>query len=583
MLFLSVHYVKSSAIQRLFSTGLNKVRSPLRMVRRIMDTSSDPKILIVGAGPSGLLLALTLCRNGIPVRIIDKLPSPSIGQRGPGVMPRTQEIFRALGVLDGINEHAIVAPQIRTYIAPDGVVPHQTFHMMPPVDRTPACPHPDLILVGQNDVEGILRAALREYSCEVEYGTELVSLAQDADGVDATITTQDVRQETRRFTFLVGADGGRSAVRKQLGLAFLGESRPSLKYVIADIMVEGIDGDHWHAWGKAPADNLYLRPAKVPGLFGLFMLLSEVDNDFEAVMKDRHSLEKTIANITGRKDLKVLEVLWITKWTPNIRIVDKFSAGRCFVAGDAAHAQSPTGGQGTNSGIQDSFNLAWKLALVLRGQAPMALLDTYHEERSPVIQTMLIKTTELLNAYVDVKDSDSASNWDRDTSMFMLGINYRWSALVVDEQDGEKDVPMDPYGVHTRGLRAGDRAPDAPELEDLVHGGPPTRFFDVLDVSRHTVLVFSASPERYSAVLETLSRFPQGTARCVAIVPSGASAADIHGPDIILEDTQKHAYSGYGFKMGCDIVVVRPDGVLGAVVRSSAGLEQYFRQIFVST
>ncbi|KAJ7696577.1 hypothetical protein B0H17DRAFT_1177963 [Mycena rosella] len=175
---------------------------------------------------------------------------------------------------------------------------------------------------------------------------------------------------------------------------------------------------------------------------------------------------------------------------------------------------------GTSSGVQDSFNLAWKLALVLRGQAPMALLDTYHEERAPVIQTILAKTTELLNAYVDVKDSDG---------------------------DGEKDVPMDPYGVHTRGLRAGDRAPDAPELKDLVHGGPPTRLFDVFNVSRHTVLVFSTSPDLYSAVLEALSRCPQGIVRFVAIVPPGASA-DVQGPDIVLKAAQGYAYSGYGVR-----------------------------------
>ncbi|KAJ7696576.1 FAD binding domain-containing protein [Mycena rosella] len=542
-----------------------------------MDPNIEPKILIVGAGPSGLLLALTLRRNGIPVRIIEKLPAPSIGQRGPGIMPRTQEIFRALGVLDGALKHARSMPQMRSYIMPEGVLPLKTFSMHAPADPT-TCPCPSLIVIGQNHVEDALRAVLRQYSCDVEFGTELVSLAQDGEGVNATTTKQNGQQETQRFDFLVGTDGGRGVVRKLLGLTFLGESRPSVNWLLADVVMEGIVGDYWHTWGN----SVFLRPTATPGLFGLILDLSKADHDSDHLMKDHISLQKTIWNITGRTDLKLVKVVWTSKWTPNIRMVDQFSAGRCFVAGDAAHVQSPTGGQGLNSGVQDSFNLAWKLALVLRGLAPMALLDTYNEERLPVIQTMLAKTTELLNATVDVQNSEDTSRWNRGGPLSMLSINYRWSSIVVDEQhEDTKNIARDPYGTEFRDLRAGDRAPDAPELKDLVNGGQAKRLFDVLDVSRHTVLVFSASPERYSAVLETLSRFPQGTTRCVAIVPSGASAVDIHGSDIILEDTQKHAYSSYGFKMGCDIAVVRPDGVLGAVVRSSVGLEQYFRQILV--
>ncbi|KAJ7314441.1 FAD binding domain-containing protein [Mycena albidolilacea] len=562
-------------------------------------TDSNPKILIAGAGPSGLVLALALRRLGISVRIIEKAPTPALGQRGFGIQPRTQELFHALGVLADIQKHARSLPPMRSYVLPGGIVPLKTFHMTPVVDPTPDRPFVELLTLGQDVLEGVLRAALKEtYSCEVEFETQLVSFTQDAGGVDAVIVKGDAvpgQDDTQRFDFLVGADGARGIVRKHLGLSFLGESRPSVKFIIADVRVEGIDEDHWHLWGDPKADSVLLRPTGIPGLFGLVVILAGSDIDYETVMKDHTVLQNTINTITGRLDLNLTEVVWIRQWTPNIRMTDTFSVGRCFLVGDAAHVHSPTGGQGLNTSAQDSFNLAWKLALVVQSYAPMTLLDSYNDERLPVIAEMLQKSTGLLDKTVgETNITGDTSRWDRGGALLMFDINYRWSPIVVNEQVEDRDdtttpaAPRDPYGTYNNGLKAGDRAPDASELRDIP-GGTVGLFNDVFDFSCHTVLVFSAAtdPERYDALLTQLARYPRGLVRCVAVLTAGAGTSGEKiarvGTGIrVLEDTKGHAYASYHgrFEGGCDIVAVRPDGIIGAAVRSPEALERYFAQIF---
>ncbi|KAJ6518888.1 FAD binding domain-containing protein [Mycena sanguinolenta] len=560
------------------------------LLLRSMNTDNTRKILIAGSGPSGLVLALALCRNGVDVRIIEKSPTPPRGSRGAGIMPRTQELFWALDVLDDVRKQATAIPPARTYALPDGIIPLKTFNMAPPLDPTPACPlvsnsgfADTCLLVNSELLEAVLRAALQKYSCNVEFGTELTTFTRDAHGVDATIIKQDGQEETKRYDFLVGADGAKGVVRKTLGLNFIGESRPSVKFILADIVVEGIDEDYWHMFGEASADSVFLRPSGTPGLFVLSLTVCGPDVDYDRLRKDRHFLQEAIVRITGRTTIKVTEVVWISQWSPNIRMVDKFSDGHCFLVGDAAHTHSITGGQGLNSSVQDSFNLAWKLALVLKGLAPMTLLDSYNDERVPVIAEMINKTTALLNKTVGATAiAGDTARWNRGGPLLMLGVNYRWSSIVIDEQDDDDaaNAPKDPYGSQNQGLKAGDRAPDAPELRDIHGDRSSVHLFDVFDSSRHTVLTFSALPEAWDAILAVLSRYPQAPVRPVAIVPSGVAGPDIRRLDIF-EDTQGHAYSSYCFQGGCNIAVVRPDGILGAVVRTPEALERYFGRVFV--
>lgn len=265
-------------------------------------------------------------------------------------------------------------------------------------------------------------------------------------------------------------------------------------------------------------------------------------------------------------------------------MVNKFGSGRVFVAGDAAHVHSPAGGQGLNSGIQDSFNLAWKLALVHRKLAPPSLLQSYNDERLPVIADMLGQTTLIHNrTFSNPTSPDDTSVYDRGGVLLQLGVNYRWSKIVVDEQEGDGAATTDPYGKVSDGrLRAGDRAPDAPALTVLRgEEGPTTRLFDVFEPTHHTVLIFSNDAARHAFVLSALSTYPKDIMRIVSIIRLGENVDD-ERLDFVLQDTKGHAYGAYALTEGCDVVVVRPDGVVGAIVHTIDGMKKYLEGIFNS-
>jgi len=270
------------------------------------------------------------------------------------------------------------------------------------------------------------------------------------------------------------------------------------------------------------------------------------------------------------------------EYRPNVRMVDDFGKGRVFVAGDAAHVHSATGGQGMNSSIQDSFNLGWKLALVANGFAETSLLHTYTEERVPVIAAMLEKTTALLQKTVD----GNADAWDRGGALNQLGVNYRWSSIVVDERAEPRDLTelkLHAYGGGGSGvLTAGDRAPDAPGLAGVKGASAePTSLFSIYRPTHHTVLFFTANVSLLKDQLEALAQYPTEAVRSVLVLPQGKHSTSIPAIGLVVEDREGHAYAGYAVEEeGLTTVIIRPDGVVGAIVLGLAGLQRYFNGIF---
>ncbi|KAJ6581423.1 FAD binding domain-containing protein [Mycena capillaripes] len=577
----------------------------------------NPKILIVGAGPSGLVMALALRRNGVPVRLIDKETTSRLGQRGAGIMPRSLELFSALGISDEIMRRAIPAPQAIMYQLPGGVKQLAKFDMWPPAQPTPQRPFPNVVMLGQDHLEQILRTELRKLGCETEWGSTLLSFEQPEGGdcVRASISRpQDEGHitETETFDFVVGTDGGRGMVRKSLGLTFLGETSNADNLVVGDVMVHGLDSKHWHMWGEVGASWISLRPTEVPFMFNF--LLSGPNIDHPYIVEHPEALASIFVEYTGgRRDIVFGDVVWLSHYRPSIRMVDKFGVGRVFVAGDAAHVHSITGGQGMNVGIQDSFNLAWKLALVQRNLAPESLLQTYTEERAPVVAAMLNKITALLSEeWAGKKGSDAASRahenvsaWKHNGGVLQLGVNCRWSSVVVDEQrndddfvddfedcDGDEDEDED-YSSDAfvdRPLSAGDRAPDAPGLVVLKRPAPDkapadtgtTSLFRTFLASRHTVLIFTNEANRYTPVLRLLEPHAHDAVQSAIVLRAqGTVPTSAHTlADWVLEDRAGHAYRAYALRDGCDVVVVRPDGLVGAVIRSREGLRRYFHGVF---
>ncbi|KAH7930838.1 hypothetical protein BV22DRAFT_1124600 [Leucogyrophana mollusca] len=549
-----------------------------------MTTSSPAPVLIAGAGPAGLVAALTLLRNGVSVRIIDKESHYRIGQRGPGIFPRSLELFHFLEVPE-VDEVGRPLPLLRTY-RPGSVEPLKTFPMSPYTEPTPAIPIFNPKVIGQQTLEAILRSHLEKFGVFVELGCELRSFEQSADGVVASIARRRGDEEvleTIEASWLVGTDGARGVTRKQLGLTFLGETRGEVRLVTGDIRLKGkgIDTVHWHNFfsqdGMAEK-TLMFRPTKEVGEDGFQFALIGQGFDIAKLATDEEALYEAIRELTGT-EIEFKELIWASEFSPNIRMVNKFGEGRVFVAGDAAHVHSPTGGQGLNSSVQDAFNLSWKIALVQKGLSPASLLSTYTAERLPVIAEMLELTTALLDKTVGRMEATAETVLTRGQKLYMLGVNYRYSPIVVDEFSDAG--PVDAYGLVQEGvLVAGDRAPDAPKL--IRSDGEASRLFDVFRPAYHTVLIFAPDSASADPLLSALSRYESSVLRLTVVLPTSAARSST-AADLTLVDEGGYAYGGYLVKEGeTRVVVVRPDGVVGAIVSGVQGLEKYFGLIFNS-
>ncbi|KAG2339394.1 hypothetical protein BDR05DRAFT_1003357 [Suillus weaverae] len=544
---------------------------------------AHPPVLIVGAGPAGLVAALTLLQNGIPVRIIDKDLNPRIGQRGPGIMPRTLELFNFLNIPE-VNDLGKIPPMVRSY-KPGTLRPLRDSALVPDIEVTPSIPFIHKAL-GQQLLDVILRRHLEKFSCSVEMGTELRSFEQSDEGVTAVLAKNSIL-ETFDTKWMIGADGAKSVVRKQLGLTFLGETRDNFRFITGDIRFTGVGLDrvYWHQFGKFNEQSVSLRPTDEIGEDGWHFFMHCSDTDLTKVAQSEERIFEIIASLIPL-EITFNKLVWASEYRANIRMVTKFSEGRVLVAGDAAHVHSPTAGQGLNSGVQDAFNLGWKLALVEKGLADKSLLETYSAERLPVISEMLEITTSLLNHAIS--SGLGHTSLRRSPLIFMLGVNYRFSSIVLDEfATPAEGRPINAYGVLDEGhLEAGDRAPEAPEMLQVGCGESGVKtLFGLYRPWYHTVLVFSPSLADSSPVLGALEAYDKSVVLSAVVLPLSAALTLMPVPspaDLVLVDQQNHAYSAYLVEAGqTKVFVIRPDGVIGAIVHGAEGVKKYFSGIFL--
>ncbi|KAG1727592.1 FAD binding domain-containing protein [Suillus lakei] len=506
--------------------------------------STRPPVLVVGAGPAGLVAALTLLQNGIPVRIIDKDPNPRMGQRGPGIWPRSLELFNFLNVPE-VNDLGKPCPIIRSY-KPGTFELATESSMVPHTEPNPAIPFHVPKMIGQQLLDVVLRRHLEKFSCSVEMGTELRSFEQSDDGVTAVLSKNGIL-ETFDTKWMIGADGAKGVVRKQLGLTFLGETRDDVRIVLGDIRLKG----YWHRFGHIYTRGMSLRPTDEVGEDGWQFIISGSALDLTKVAQSEELLFEVIASLVPTEVL-FNKLVWVSEFRANIRLVNKLSEGRVFVAGDAAQ-------YGLNSGIQDTFNLAWKLALVEKGLADRSLLETYNDERLPVISEMLEKTTTILNQAVKTGDISSG----RTPILFMLGINCRFSNIVLDEF-AIPGKPIKAYGVlDEKNLEAGDRAPDAP---NMLHVGGGESVVKTL-----FMLVFAPSLADSSPILGALEAYGKDVVRSAVVLPSSTQVTPVASPaDLVLVDQEGHAHSAY-----------LVEAVVGAIVHGIEGVKKYFSGIFL--
>jgi 2-polyprenyl-6-methoxyphenol hydroxylase-like FAD-dependent oxidoreductase len=353
----------------------------------------DTDVLIVGAGPTGLMLANQLVRRGVRVQIIDRHPGPSLQTRALGVQARTLEIYSHLGIVDRALEFGKRATGANIW------------SLGKKVARIPLgaigsaiSPYPFLLILGQDDNERLMGDALRERGTTVTWNTELVGLffSQEADHVRATLKQRDGTTRDITAAWVAGCDGAHSAVRDINGIAFQGAPYEHVFFVAdtqltAEMVPEELNvylwrqgfhlffpmrgTDHWRIVGIVPVE---LREKK--------------DLSFEDVMP---SMQREAG-----AGLKFQKCTWFSTYRIHHRRAESFRKDRCFLLGDAAHIHSPVGAQGMNTGLQDAYNLAWKLALVVSGRAGEALLDSYEQERIPVAKRLLSTTDRAFSLIV---------------------------------------------------------------------------------------------------------------------------------------------------------------------------------------
>jgi 2-polyprenyl-6-methoxyphenol hydroxylase-like FAD-dependent oxidoreductase len=491
------------------------------------------EVLVVGAGPVGLTLAIDLARRSIPCLIIEQSPAYQIGTRGRGISLRTQQIFEDLCILDELLPYDEGMAPARTYDHDILISESNPASFFPPVPP----PYRPILMISQEHTETVLRARLASYDRQVALDTQLVSFTQDADRVVAQVRHAGQDEEIRAH-YLVGCDGGHSTVRKDSGISFLGETWDEEHFLLGNISVSGLDTHFTHTWGDLNG-GLTLQWMSHSNTW-FFSAPIAPDEQGLLPSPTLESLQRLFDERTGMTGVHLSNPRWLSVWRPNIRMVDRYREDRIFLAGDAAHVHSAAGGQGLNTGVQDAYNLGWKLAAVLNG-ANNALLDTYRAERLPVAEGVLASTSirhreyrrnfsQAVNTLIAGKETFADPS--------QLGITYRGSRLSCDLDN-------------TTGIRAGDRAPDAACV--CAESGKQVRLFDLFRGTHFTLLAFGDQP------IPQLPTVYDGSLHTYTITPSNSTVALA---EHTLVDSDGQAHRAYGIS-GNALILVRPDGYIG--------------------
>jgi 2-polyprenyl-6-methoxyphenol hydroxylase-like FAD-dependent oxidoreductase len=422
-----------------------------------MEAMTKTDVVIIGAGPTGLSLACQLVRYGVDFIIVEKNEGITPYSKAIGVQARTLEIYEQLGLAKKAVDEGTVAGKGRLLVGGE-VRGELDFSNI----GQGLSPYPFVLMLEQSKNEKLLYESLQSRRKEVLWQTELETLSQNDSGVTAQVKTTDCSSQIIEAKYLVGCDGPKSLVRHTLGLSFEGGTFERMFYV-ADAQIDwNLSHDALHICLSKDSFVVFfpLKGQKRYRIVGVFP--EEFSKDESDILYEE--IESRIKE-EAKLELDIHDVEWFSTYKVHTRHVSRFSEGRCFLAGDAAHIHSPAGAQGMNTGIQDGYNLAWKLALVLRGKSDRKLLDTYNEERLENAKHLLQTTDRMFQVA-------AGSEWflsflrtnvlppvakyilGLDTVkefifplISQIGINYRHSSL--SDHAGDEDFKV----------KAGDRMP----------------------------------------------------------------------------------------------------------------------------
>lgn len=460
-------------------------------------------VLIVGAGPTGMTAAMELSRMGIPVRIIDKAKGPSTTSRALAVQTRTIELMELRGLSEKMLEKGNRA-QATTIYSAEQILGKVNLNLIP--SRYNFC-----LLLPQSDTEEILRNQLEKQNINIEWQTEMTDLCvlRNADRVIATIKGPDKPLHEFEASYLIGAEGAHSITRKTLGIEFQGKTMGQ-NYALGDLHIDGNIPDHELSIFMGKKGFLAVFPLK-----GQRFRLMVTDPEGKDKNTEPPSLEylqqlyDAVVHIPG----KLYDVRWTSRFGINSRMVRTLRSGNVFLGGDTAHVHSPAGGQGMNTGMQDMINLCWKLAYVIKGQAKPEILDTYEEERIPIIASLLSTTeraTDLFNSTNSIVQSLIKAFLP---PILSIGAVQKKGAAVVGEiAHSYHGSALAKSTEEVKDLRAGDRLPNWDfETEAVSADGSVSKtgtLYQLLDPSFFTLLLLNCEeqiviPDACMAVVKT--------------------------------------------------------------------------------
>jgi 2-polyprenyl-6-methoxyphenol hydroxylase-like FAD-dependent oxidoreductase len=356
----------------------------------------DTEVLIAGAGPTGLVLALWLARLGIRIRIIDKNPYPAAHSRALAVQARTLEFYAQLGFANELVDAGHKVSSVNLWVSGRQVA-HAPFA---DIGRG-LSPFPFPLIYPQDQHEPLLIRHLAELGVQVERPTELLSFTESTSSSDAAITARlrlaDGSEQTCRCAFLAGCDGARSVVRQSLNIGFPGGEYTHLFYV-ADVQAAGpVANGELHV-ALDDSDFLAIFPLDDSGRIRLVGTIRDELAEQAATQNDELTWSDVSKRVLNWIKVDIQRVNWFSTYRVHHRVAEHFRNGRVFLLGDAAHIHSPVGGQGMNTGIGDAVNLSWKLASVLRNRAPASILDTFEAERIAFARRLVSTTDQAFTA-----------------------------------------------------------------------------------------------------------------------------------------------------------------------------------------
>jgi NADPH-dependent dioxygenase len=516
---------------------------------------AQPEVLIVGAGPTGLILAHELLRRGIRCRMVEKRQGPSGATRAFTLHSRTMEMFDHMGIAERIEDLREICPGNKFHFKGVPLSEEQ----MPVLDfrRLKNTQYNYYGKVNQNDLDQALRSALAaKYSFYPEYGVEFKGFLNGEDGlrVELVRAGDSSQLEIVKPAWVIGADGSQSAVRQQLGAEFKQKDGGNMTMSMVDVYIDGYQGDR--EWvNYYVADKGFMLITGLPGnryrlyLAGALEKLLEDAEPRDAFQKGLDFFE------TGAK---ITAMDWSSSWIIRKIVGDVYRRGNILLCGDATHVHSPAGGQGMNACMQDAFNLGWKLASVINGQADATLLDSYAEERRPIAEQVTAGANSmhqvLFNAEIPVEERFKLTqdpDWHDEAIYRISGLSHNYRHL----------NPASPSFEASGGPAVGDRAPDCV----LERSAPKKRLYDAFRHPSFTLVMAVGSNPEDLAVCEHIRdrvhrRFGRLVKPTVLLREQRKTTFDY---DHTLYDPRGSFAEAYGGAKDGQLLLVRPDLYIG--------------------